>query len=179
MRILFSILFVLSLACKPRYEKLPVCDVQPDLSDELGAYGITFYEDIDKAKQCAATTGRKMLIMFTGYAHMAVTGMDWEILREPEVRELINDRFVLVVLYVDDKTEIPLLDSSICVEYGCETPWTVGKRNSLLEAENFQQNSQPMYVVADSSLQPIVTPMGYTNDADEFLEMLEASLNLK
>lgn len=178
MRLCLFFITLFAFGCKQHHDTLPVCTISPGRSDGEGAYGITVYYDLETANECAASTGRHVLVMFTCYSCMAIGGMQWEILREPEVREIIDDQFVLVVLYIDDKTEIPVTDSSLLIKYGYSNN-TIGIQNSILEMENFKQNSQPLYVVVDSNNQAIVPPLGYTKDADEFVSMLENALKTK
>lgn len=173
----FSLLALIS--CDGPYrEPLPRCSVSPGINEwgTQGIYGITCYIDIDKAKNCAASTGRKILVMFTAYSGMAVPGMDWEILRRANVRKLIDGQFVLLVLYVDDKTLIEVTDS---VEVGDSTYAinTIGKSNAVLQAELFTTNSQPFYVVVDASMNPLAPGFGYVkDDSIAFEEMLQSAL---
>lgn len=148
--------------------------IPPDITGS-GMCGITHYTDLDKAKECSASTGRKILLVFTGYSFLAETGMEWEILRTENVRELIDDQFILVLLYVDDKTEIPVTDSMIGRD-GVYPIATIGDRNSALQSRNFEQNAQPYYVVVDTALNEIAPGMSYTRDSVAFAEMLESVL---
>ncbi len=174
MRIFVVVLIVLVVGCKSRHEKLPLCSVSPDPRDD-GRYGITYYTDIEKAKECSASTGRKILLVFTGYAFLAETGMEWKILRTENVRELIDDQFILVLLYVDDKTEIPVTDSMIGRD-GVYPIATIGMRNSALQTRSFEQNAQPYYAVVDTALNAIVPGSQYTKDSVAFANMLEDAI---
>lgn len=176
----FFVLFVFSSlgSCDSKYPKAkPVCMVSPDLQQwgNPGDYGITYYTDLDKAKECSASTGRKILLMFTFYTANSNIGHEWKILRTENVRRLINDQFVFVVLYVDDPTKLEVVDS-IVLQHGKIAIKTEGMRNSALEELNFHQNSQPLYAVVDTSLHEIVPIMGYTKDSLAFEEMLLNSL---
>ena len=168
---------VFLLACSSPREHLPVCQVDPPIDSygNPGKYGMTFYTDVEAAKQCASSTGRKILLMFMGYATAAVEGQEWKILRETEVREIIDDQFILVVLYVDNPALIPVTDSSETGD-SLYPVQTIGSRWSALQVRNFETNSQPYYVVTDTSLKAIVPGLGYTKDAEVFSEMLSTSL---
>lgn len=178
MRILLLAVCILILTCcKNKHERLPVCMVPPTFAEygDAGSYGITYYTDIDKAKECSASTGRKILLLFTGYASMSTPGQEWNILRTQDVRDLIDDQFVLVVLYVDDKTKLAVVDS-VDLGEGMMVIETVGQKNSALEVQRFNQNSQPLYALVDTALNPIAPVLGYTTDSVEFTKMLESVL---
>jgi hypothetical protein len=178
MRILFLLVCILMFGCADKkYDRLPTCMVSPTAAEYGDAqdYGMTYYTDLDKAKECSASTGRKILLVFTGYACMSVSGQEWRILRAENVRPLINDQFILVILYVDDKTKIPVEDSAD-LGSGIVALETVGLKWSALERQNFDQNSQPLYAVVDTALNPIAPVMGYTKDSVAFREMLESTL---
>lgn len=173
----FSLLALIS--CDGPYrEPLPRCSISPGINEygNGGKYGITYYTELEKAKQCAASTGRNMLVMFTYYKYMACEGSDWRILRKSNVRELIDEQFVLVVLYVDDDAPLDVPEyfeaqgDSVSVS-------TVGQKNSAILAERFNSNGSPFYVVIDTSFTPLAPGLGYVKeDSVVFEEMLQSAL---
>jgi thiol:disulfide interchange protein DsbD len=167
-------------ACHGTPEALPECPALLAPQYPYGdshTYGFQVHHEVETAIACSKETGRPILIMFTGYNNMAVPGLEWKVLQTERVCRLIKNNFVLVVLYVDEETPLDVVDSSR--KYGLIN--TVGKRNSLFEAERYNQNSQPLYVVVDTALNTIVPKMGYTReeDADSFAEILEDALARK
>lgn len=173
---IFSILLLIFLsACEENFpEARSRCDVPPELSI-AGNMGISHYLSLDRAKACASSTNRKMLVMFTGYNSVAVSGQEWKVLRTDRVRKLIDEQYVLVVLYTDDKDSLAVPEVGRRADNSECTVYTVGQKNALLEESWCHQNAQPLYVTLDTGLN-VIAMTGYTKDSIAFEQMLRNAI---
>lgn len=131
--------------------------------------------DFDKALQMARDQKKPLLIDFTGWACVNCRKMEENVWSQPEVHEYIQDNFILVSLYVDDRAKLPIEQRiTYTTSNGQQKELTtVGDKWATFEAENFNQASQPLYVVLDNDEQLITRPVGYTPDAKEYLYWLK------
>jgi thioredoxin-related protein len=181
MKIAFVLMVILfgANACYTGFpEPKSACTVSPPTDSDYGSAGqngMTYYSSLDSAVKCAAVTGRKILVMFTGYNCLSDPEVVWEILREDDNRKLITEQYVFVVLYVDDKDSLKQFELAQISEVDSDTVFTVGQKNSALERYRCNQNSQPLYAIFDASLN-LVGQMGFSRDPDEMESMLRRSI---
>ncbi len=106
--------------------------------------------------------------------------MEATVWADPRVLAHLRDDYVVVALYVDDKTELPPAQWYTSPRDG-QQKTTLGKQNADLQLTNFQGNAQPLYALLDPR-QPadrahaLAPPMAYEADADQFAAFLEAGL---
>ncbi len=137
--------------------------------------GLDAYFDYDEALAEARKTGKPLLIDFTGHACVNCRKMEATIWPDPAVLQTIREKYILLQLYVDDKTELPAAEQSVVNGKAIKT---IGKQWSTLQATRFQANSQPYYVLLDPTTeQPRVQPQGATYDIQEFLTFLKSGLH--
>ncbi len=127
--------------------------------------------DIDRGLQEAKRTNKPILLDFTGWACVNCRKMEDHVWSDPRVWETINDEYVLISLYVDDKTALP--EEYQISKYTQNKVRTIGKMWSDLQTDWYKVNSQPYYVLLDHDLNTLVTPVGYTPDVDEYLSFLK------
>jgi len=140
-------------------------------------YDYNPYFEIEPAQECSRVTGKPILIMFTGFGCLSITGIDWEILAEKDVKKIVDDNYILPVLYVDDKTKIEEIDSTKKTHNG-EIITTIGQRNATLQVNKFGTIGQPYYFFVDSNLTKIVEPLGYSllKEKDIFISRLKEGM---
>jgi thiol:disulfide interchange protein DsbD len=131
--------------------------------------------DYDKALKLSDSLHKPLLIDFTGWACVNCRKMEENVWSQPAVKDYINQNYILVSLYVDDRKKLPVLE-----RFTYETKnknkkeiLTYGDRWATFEAENFGQVSQPLYVVVDNAQRLVNNPVGYTPDANEYLNWLQ------
>ena len=130
------------------------------------------FTDYNEALQASSETGKPLLIDFTGYGCVNCRKMEASVWTDPRVSEIINKRYILVSLFVDDKT--PLRQPVSIVENGTKTKIrTVGDKWSLLQRYKFGANAQPFYVVVDSKGNLLSGPYTFDPDTDHFLSFLK------
>lgn len=130
------------------------------------------YTDFAEGLAASASTGKPLLIDFTGYGCVNCRKMETSVWTDPQVAEKIQDDFILVSLFVDDKT--PLEKPVTVVENGAEVRLrTVGDKWSLLQRSKFGANAQPFYVVTDAGGKLLSGPYTFDTEISHFLKFLE------
>lgn len=129
------------------------------------------FTDFGEALQAAAVSGKPVMIDFTGYGCVNCRKMEAAVWTDPEVARLIRNRFILVSLYVDDKTPLP---NPITInENGSNVKIrTIGDKWSLLQRHKFGANAQPFYVIVDSKGCLTAGPYTFDPDPDKFIRFL-------
>ncbi|MBS1642382.1 MAG: thioredoxin family protein [Bacteroidetes bacterium] len=136
--------------------------------------------DYEKAVQLAKEQHKPLLIDFTGWACVNCRKMEENVWTQPEVYEYIKNNFILVSLYVDDKAKLPVEEHIIDYVTKDKTVkdiLTVGDKWATFQSENFNQVTQPLYVILNNNQQLINAPVGYTPNAKEYLQWLECGKN--
>ena len=131
--------------------------------------------DYEKALQMAKEQNNKpLLIDFTGWACVNCRKMEENVWTQPEVANYIKENFILVSLYVDDREKLPIEQrfTYTTADGKQKQLMTVGDKWATFQAENFNQVTQPLYVIMDTSERLLNHPVGYTPDAKKYLEWL-------
>ena len=131
--------------------------------------------DFDKAVQLSKAQHKPILIDFTGWACVNCRKMEENVWTKPEVSKFIRENYILVSLYVDDKEKLPLEQriSYTTKEGNQKEIITIGDKWATFQAENFNQVTQPLYAIVNTSQELLNNPIGYTPDASEYLTWLE------
>ncbi|MGN0028953.1 MAG: protein-disulfide reductase DsbD family protein [Marinilabiliaceae bacterium] len=133
------------------------------------------YTDYDAALRESAATGKPVLVDFTGFGCVNCRKMEATVFADPTVSGLLNDDFIVVSLFVDDKT--PLAQPALVPDAsGIRTLRTVGDKWSFLQAHKFGANTQPFYVVVDSLGNPLSPSRSYDEDAHAYADFLHSAL---
>lgn len=126
--------------------------------------------DFDKALQLAKKENKPLLIDFTGWACVNCRKMEENVWTKPDVSEYIKKNFILVSLYVDDKEKLPIEQrfTYTTKDGNKKEITTIGDKWATFQAENFNQVTQPLYVILNTQQQLMNNPVGYTPDANEY-----------
>ena len=136
------------------------------------------YRDYDLGMEAALQQGKPVLLDFTGYGCVNCRKMEAAVWTNPRVAEIIKNRYVLISLYVDDKTSLP--EPIEITENGQKrTLRTVGDKWSYLQRSMFGANAQPFYVLLDSDGHQLASPRSYDEDVDAYVEFLNEGLRNK
>ena len=136
------------------------------------------FKDYDQAIAVSAQSGKPVLIDFTGFGCVNCRKMEASVWTDPEVKSLLTDKFILVSLFVDDKTALP--QSMQVTENGRSSLLTtIGDKWSYLQRYKFGANAQPFYVVVDAAGKPLNGSFSFTEDPKKFVNFLETSLKNK
>lgn len=138
--------------------------------------GLDCFHEYEPALAYAKQTGKPLLLDFTGWACVNCRKMESLVWTDPEVAKRLQQEVVLVSLYVDDKRELPKAEQSTEMLGGKEFRIkTIGNKWSHFQAERFQINSQPYYVLMDASEQVLEVFAGYNPSAEAYLRFLDAA----
>lgn len=133
------------------------------------------FDDYDLGMEYARLNGKPVMLDFTGYGCVNCRKMEAAVWTDPKVSDLINNDYVLITLYVDNKT--PLSEPVKIVENGTErTLRTVGDKWSYLQRVKFGANAQPFYVLLDNQGKPVNKSYAYNEDIPKYIEFLQAGL---
>jgi thiol:disulfide interchange protein DsbD len=98
--------------------------------------------------------------------------MEAKVWSDPEVLRRLRENFVIVALYVDDRTQLPESEWIVSVLDGKQKK-TIGKINEDLEITKFKTNALPLYVITDSDGNPLNTPMPTNLNVEEYKKWLD------
>ncbi|HZV43140.1 MAG TPA: thioredoxin family protein, partial [Saprospiraceae bacterium] len=129
-----------------------------------------YYEGVAYAK----SQNKPILLDFTGYGCVNCRKTEEHIWVKDKIWKMINEDFVLISLYVDDKLE---LDSTLRSAVTNARIRTVGQIWTDFQVSNFKQNSQPLYVLVSPDEKVLTTPRGYDSDIKAYDAFLECGLN--
>lgn len=133
------------------------------------------FHDYDMAMAYAKEKNMPVMLDFTGYGCVNCRKMEAAVWTDPEVAEIINDKYVLVTLHVDDKT--PLAEPITVMENGQERKLrTIGDRWSYLQRYKFGANAQPFYVLLNPEGKPLAPSYSFNEDVDAYIEWLNSGL---
>lgn len=131
--------------------------------------------DYDLGMQAARQQGKPVMIDFTGFGCVNCRKMEAAVWTDEKVRSLINDDYILISLYVDDKTPLP--EPMKVTENGKErTLRTIGDKWSYLQRVKFGANAQPFYVLLDNNGMPLNKSYSYDEDIPKYVEFLQTGL---
>ncbi len=148
-------------------------------TDKNEAHGLqaNVVNDYEKALQLSKLSKKPILIDFTGWACVNCRKMEENVWTDPAVMSFIQNNFILVSLYVDDKALLPVDKRfTYTTKAGDKKEITsIGDLWATFQAENFNQSSQPLYVVMSPDQKILSNPVGYTPNATEYLNWLQCS----
>ena len=131
------------------------------------------FTDYSEAIIAAENSGKPILVDFTGYGCVNCRKMEASVWTDPRVADKIRKNYILVSLFVDDKTPLP--KSWQVTENGNKIKIrTVGDKWSLLQRHKFGANAQPFYVIIDSKGRLLSGPYTFDPDPDHFLKFISS-----
>jgi thiol:disulfide interchange protein DsbD len=149
-----------------------ICD-EPKYADFLHLpHGLNGYFDYDQAMACARQQNKPLFIDFTGHGCTNCREMEAVVWSDSEVLKRLQNDFVVLALYVDDKTELPESEWYTS-PYDKKVKKTIGKQNADLQITNLNNNAQPFYVLAGEDERVLVSPYGYDKSVEAFVKFLD------
>ncbi len=146
---------------------------EPKYADFLHfEYGLQGYFDLEQGLACARELDKPVLIDFKGHACANCKEMDARVWSDPEVQKRIRENFVLVGLYVDDRTKLPENEVFVSKVDGKEKK-TIGKKNEDIEISMFNTNTLPLYAIVDPSGKPLIETRGTDFDIQAYIDWLD------
>ena len=138
--------------------------------------GMDPYYDYDEALAAAKQQNKPLLVDFTGWNCVNCRKMEAEVWSSPKIKDLINNEFILVELYVDDKVlKLPESEQYVSEKTGKNIN-TVSKRNADFQITRFESNSQPLYALLDTNGKLLVPTSGAEYNIDKYEAFLNSAL---
>ena len=133
------------------------------------------YHSYEEGMAAAKAQGKPVLIDFTGFGCVNCRKMEAAVWTDPTVADMLNNQYVLISLYVDDKT--PLAEPvEVSLNGQQRTLRTVGDKWSYLQASKFGANAQPYYIAIDNDGRPLNHAYGFKEDAAAYIDYLQQGL---
>lgn len=134
------------------------------------------YHDYEAGMAAAKAEGKPVMIDFTGFGCVNCRKMEAAVWTDPKVANMLNEKYVLISLYVDDKT--PLAEPMTVTENGQQrTLRTVGDKWSYLQRVKFGANTQPFYVLIDNEGKPLAGSRSYDEDINAYIDYLQTGID--
>ncbi|WP_333616567.1 protein-disulfide reductase DsbD family protein, partial [Bacteroides pyogenes] len=134
------------------------------------------FDDYDLGMEYARRNGKPVMLDFTGYGCVNCRKMEAAVWTDTKVSDLMNNDYVLITLYVDNKDPLP--EHIKVSENGKErTLRTVGDKWSYLQRVKFGANAQPFYVLIDNQGMPLNKSYAYDEDVDKYVQFLQTGLD--
>ena len=149
---------------------------QPKYDDLLELpHGLTGYFDYEQALACAKEQNKPLFIDFTGHGCVNCREMEATVWSDPAVLKRLKEDYVVVALYVDEKTELPREEWYTSV-YDHKVKKSIGKQNMDFMIQKLNANAQPYYTLVGANEELLSAPRAYDLDVQEFVEFLDKGL---
>ena len=142
--------------------------------------GFNCFKDFDSGMDYAVSQNKPILLDFTGWACANCRRIEENVWTDPEIFKIIDEDFVLISLYVDDRKVLPEKDQ-ITLKYKSgklKEIKTVGDKSATFQAINFNNASQPYYVLINNDLRILNSPIQYTSKENYLAWLKEGLSNL-
>jgi thiol:disulfide interchange protein DsbD len=139
-------------------------------------HGLEGYFDLEQAKACAKAQNKPIFIDFTGHGCVNCRAMEARVWSDTRVLSILKNYYVVVALYVDEKTELPAEDWYVS-EYDGKTKKSIGKQNADFQIVKYNNNAQPLYVLMGPDGENLVPPKAYDLNVNNFTTFLENGLD--
>jgi thiol:disulfide interchange protein len=148
----------------------------PKYSDILHLpYNLEGYYDLNEGLTCAKQQNKPVFLDFKGHACSNCKEMEAKVWSDPEVRKLLSENYIVIALYVDDRTPLAENDQVVSKLDG-KLKKNIGQLNADLQAYMFKTNTQPYYIVVDSTGKSIVEAYNNKIDIGVFKEYLKKGI---
>ena len=134
------------------------------------------FTDYEAGMAAARAEGKPVMLDFTGFGCVNCRKMEAAVWTDSRVADLLMRDYVLVSLYVDDKTPLPEPMEVADEQGNTKTLRTVGAKWSYLQSRKFGANAQPFYVLLDNDGHPLSGSRAYSEDIPQFLDFLQQGL---
>ena len=145
-----------------------------NLNNKVVEAKFTSYEE---GMAAAKAQGKPVLIDFTGFGCVNCRKMEAAVWTDPEVADMLTKDYVLISLYVDDKTPLQEPFEVKDAEGNTKTLRTVGAKWSYLQSTKFGANAQPFYVILDANGKPLSGSRAYDEDISEYIRFLKQGIS--
>lgn len=138
-------------------------------------HDINCFKDLNEGLEFAKRVNKPVMVDFTGWSCVNCRKMEENVWIEPDILSILSEKYVLISLYVDDKTELPEAEQKVSDCTGKKIR-TIGNKWSEYQTCTFKTNTQPYYVLMNADGAILNEPVGYTSNASEYKRFLEDGL---
>ena len=135
------------------------------------------FKDFEAGMAAAHLEGKPVMVDFTGFGCVNCRKMEAAVWTDAKVADMLNNKYVLISLYVDDKTPLPEQMTVKDTDGTERTLRTVGDKWSYLQRHKFGSNTQPMYILLDNEGMPLTGSRSYDEDINAYMDFLKAGLD--
>ena len=140
--------------------------------------GLDCYKDLAEGVAAAKAQNKPIMLDFTGWACVNCRKMEEQVWSKDKVYNILSKDYIIISLYVDDRKELP---KDAQFKYlkpngNIKNIKTIGDKWATLQTINFQNNSQPYYVLLNHDMELLNYPAAYVPDVDEYSDWLKAGL---
>ena len=137
-------------------------EVVKEEGQHLGPQGIMAFHDYDEGMAYATSVNKPVMLDFTGKACVNCRKMEQGVWSDTQIKNILKNEVVLISLYVDDRKKLPIEDQYETTLAGkTKKVRTIGDKWMVLQANTYQTNSQPYYVMLDRKAQPLLENANY------------------
>jgi thiol:disulfide interchange protein DsbD len=149
-----------------------ICEI-PKYADKLHyPHGLQGYFDYEQAIDCARDQDKPLFIDFTGHGCVNCREMEARVWSDPRILKRLKEDFVMVALYVDDRTILPESEWYTS-EYDNKVKKTIGRQNADYQIKVYNNNAQPFYIILDNDENVVVNPRAYDLSIEGFEKFLD------
>jgi thiol:disulfide interchange protein len=144
-------------------------------------HGLEGYFDLEQGLACAREQNKPVFLDFVGHACSNCKEMEAKVWSDPRVLQRLRDDYIIIALYVDDRTRLPE-DEWVTSAFDGRVKNTIGTKNLDYQITKFNTNTQPFYVVMDAGENLLNHPHGYNLNIGDFIKFLDGGIenfNLK
>ena len=145
----------------------------PKFSEKLHLpHGLQGYFDYEQGLACAKALNKPIFLDFTGHGCVNCREMEANVWSDPQVLQMLRDEYVIIALYVDDKTTLPE-EEWVLSDYDGKMKKTIGRKFADFQVSKFGVNAQPFYVLMGHDNNVVIEPRAYSLDVNEFIAFLK------
>lgn len=140
--------------------------------------GLNCYKELDAGIAAAKAQNKPIMLDFTGYACVNCRKMEEQVWSQDKIYQILNDNYIIISLYVDDRKELPEAEQFKYLKANglVKKIKTIGDQWATLQTVNFQNNSQPFYVLLNHDMELLNHTTAYTPNEEEYFEWLKKGL---
>lgn len=137
-------------------------------------HGLKGYFDYEQALACAKAQNKPIYVDFTGHGCVNCREMEANVWSDPRVLDILRNDYVVVALYVDDKTRLP--EEEWVIGSDGKEKKTIGRKYADFQISKFNTNAQPYYCLMGHDGELLVEPRAYNLDKDAFVAFLQQGI---
>lgn len=152
-----------------------ICD-EPKYTDLFNLpHGLQGYFDYEQGLACAKKLNKPIFLDIKGHACTNCKVMEKNVWSDPAVLKKLREEFVIIALYVDEKTELPESEW-VTSSFDGKVKKTIGRKNTDFQITRFGVNAQPYYVIMDTGGNRLNEPVGFELNTEKYLEFLDEGI---